>query len=680
MILPDAIERRRCLAEVQTYPRSHQLQLSESEGKRYDNFILALEMKRDGSSCKEITERTAISPQLLHYYMNRTATHDEHGKRLGHRAFLEKDPSKWKVRSVSLSVLESIEPRANQLTAFFLKHSEVHKAMIGMAVFNRLPGNTESNAPFSIAVIHAAFLELAGEVAEAPYFPFNTMFGRDAGYTALSRWVRRVRVAHQRSLRAAEAARKENDPWLQVGEDQEGSVCYRDVQVDAHSVDLRWKVTSKSADGPKTITTYVDRLWLIVYLESKSTAVLGWSIAFGSNYSGADVARAARCALVPWKRRKLSTTRLSYKVGESLPSAIPELAWMCWDYQHMDNQKGHLSAYYLNTLERGVSCVPVFGPVAAPNVRALIEGLFSLLKQAGFKNVRGQLGYGTDKKKGGVTSDDRFVLDYALLLDFIDILICRYNGACAPDCDVSRVEMLRRSVMHSRRIPRRIPENLREDYLTYDLFDLVTVGRDGARLVVRWKDARYYGACLDRDPDLEGAELVLQAHSQDLRQVRISRARDGQPIGVIDVERRWRSTPHSLVTRRQGTKRSKQSSFIRLAADIPLALRHEQEQLAADGNKGTRSKLARLQIEQVTVSGPDRVSKDGDSDTTPATRSAQVVSLAQGLARPRVAPLDFDAADPDESVGVDLRTRAAIAGLGSADATNKLRPKPRSGS
>lgn len=651
----DAVLWRQCLTDYKDYPKAIDLALADDRKTHYESLWTALDMKAKGNSARKIEQETKISPQLLHYYMKQTAAKDQNGERLGFRALLIGNSEKWKIRQVSSAVLNSLKPLPNQLTAFFVAYPGIFQKMVDAATKGRLPDSDKDGPELSFAILHTTFLALAEEVGlKAPHFPFTAVKAKPG----LRKWVRKIRRKTEAELRKAAARHRATNPWAGLAP---VTRCYEEVQIDGHWADVEWTIEAPALNGEGTIRTRVTRIWIIAVVETRSTALLGFSIAFGPSYSGADVARAIRNALVPWQPRKLSTTKLAYKEGDCYPTAHPELAYVCWDRLMLDRAKGHLANYFLSTLERGVNCVPVFGPIGTPDARGLIEGLFQLLEEAGFRNARGRLGSSPTDPKKDARVPDEFLMDYSLLLDFAEVLGARYNGCSPPGSTLSRVEILRQNVAREQQIFRRLPNDLRASYLDYDMFDEAVIGRDKRQMVVRWKDARYHGEALELHPEFVDEPVIVQAASMDLRKIRVSLQRDGTPLGILEVEPRWRKTAHSLTTRRQATKMRKENSFIAMAADIPLAMRAELEERIKKAGRFARAQYARLLVEQGAVVG----------EGSQANPSKPPVALQPDAPVRRTDPIKLkghkDADTPLQCEGDELsRWRKRIAELGSS--------------
>ncbi len=497
-------------------------------------------------------------------------------------------------RLIKPTILTSDVPAPGSLQALFRRFPAIYKTMFDLVVHGKRPGSRRHSERLSWAVIHEYFLsECENANIRAPSYPFNS---ESSGLPALRRWAKSVKSeeARRAELVRLDAISGSSDLSLRIAP----SRCFEQVECDGHFVDLDWVIETKGLSGEGVIRILVSRLWLIPLLECVSGAVIGYSVAFGSNYSASDVARALHSAIVPWKPRKLSISTLSYGSGECLPNALcSELAFVCFDELWLDNAKSHLSELFLGVCERTVAAVPVFGPVAAPNVRPRIEGVFDLLEEAGIRPLDGAIPPKSGHNKKKKRTSTRYHLTLEAVLDFIDLLIVRYNASTAPGTNISHLEVLRRAVIREASVFRYIPEELRETCLKYDIFEISRIGIDHDKTVLRWRNARYFGKGLYQRSNLVGQEVLVLANSLDLRVIEICLLVDGTSLGSLEVEKRWRTTAHGLISRQEVRKAMTHNSFVRNAADLPKAM---LEHVEAEARKSARAarRFARMFLEQ----------------------------------------------------------------------------------
>ncbi len=597
-----------CIQDDEDWPDANSLALSEEDAAFYNRMRSAVLQYRCGASVSEIKEKTGVTRSHLTYWLARCSTLDGDGRPLRWLALARHQ--RLGERTDDIEKLNKESPVSGVLYALFRLYSLLLSKMVRLVLENITPGSDRAVRRMSWAEKHEYFLqELAALKHKPPAWPFNSP---DKGFLAFKTWGNRlIAKRNQEVSLAAECKRRMNEWWRRL---LPSSRCYSKVECDGHFVDVNWKVSFRSPNGEGYVTIKVTRLWLLALIENVSSAVIGYSIAYGKNYSAADLCRAVRCSLVPWKPRKLQVSTITYKAGECLPNAyMPELAYVCFDQLWLDNAWAHLAKLFTSTLARVVNAIPVFGPRAAPNVRPRIEGLFDLLEEAGVHPTQGTTGSSPRDPRRASAKDDDFILDDELVLDLIDILICRYNASKRPGSTISRLEVLRNVVERETTIFRRIPISRRENLLLHDTFETCMIGKDKRKPVIRWQNARYFGSGLYSEPELVGREVLVMGNSLDGRFIEAVLTGSGRSLGILEVEQRWLQTPHSLMARTEIRRMMTNEPFLRAAADIPKAFR-EHLQAKKKLNAAEARLLARLAIEQASTSAANAAKNDDASD------------------------------------------------------------------
>lgn len=590
--------------ELENWPMPESVALGENPQATFERRKMAIQQYAAGAKLSSITKTTGVSRQQLHYLIKRCLAGGPDSRVMGFRAL---------VPSIQISQPRWGQPRklnegqalAGALSALFNQYPNLMETMFNAIVHGQDPKSKRKKLPLTWAQIHNIFLdECAGLGIRAPHYPFCSA---SKGLRALKNWKKKLTLAAAMAIPDIEGQAALQQYALSPGQ------CYKVVECDGHSVDVNWTLSLPGLKGAGVIRYSVTRLWVIVLIEVVSSAVLGYSICLGRNYSASDVARAVRSSLVPWKPRALSFSSIGYKEGECLPSGYaPELTYICFEELHLDNASSHLGNLFLSSLENTVNAVPVFGPRASPNTRPNIEGLFNLLEEAGIHTADGTTG--NSPKDPRRSRSSKYVMSYEELADLIDLLVCRYNAGISPGTTMSRLEVLKHSVQRETKIIRRIPLDERESILEHDVFEESEIGLDHGKVVVRWRNARYQSDSLQGKAGLVGKRVLVKANSQDVRYIDVSLLHDGTKLGALVIEKRWRGTPHTLWSAQQARRLMSDSSFLKGSADIPRALREHLERKETL-NASQRRALARCVIEQ--TQNPSEVeSPAASSDAT----------------------------------------------------------------
>src|SRR3546814_14867691 len=97
---------------------------------------------------------------------------------------------------------------------------------------------------------------------------------------------------------------------------------FDEAQVDGHYIDLKdqWCAIPLS-DGTHRLTR-VSGLMLLAEIDVASLACMGWTVIVDEAYSQFDFLRKIKHALMPWRPKDMTGTRLQYLAKYWLPSAM----------------------------------------------------------------------------------------------------------------------------------------------------------------------------------------------------------------------------------------------------------------------------------------------------------------------------------------------------------------------
>lgn len=498
---------------VENWTKSDKLTFPSAEEKnRYESRLAAFIRCSQGLSVAKAAKEAGCSRSELYRLIGRSLKLDKKGMPYGHRIL-----SKGVHAEVNRRNSESKKLSKKPLSGSFLLLLKTQPA-----IKEKIDDLVKENA--SPAKIYRDFKsECQKADLQKPAYPFNS---RSEGRVSLGRYVRQLQDEEERKDATAEGARRD---WASRAGGGDYFGPYKQGQLDGYWLDVDLELEYEGREPGSVVIIPVTRIWIIAVIEVGSTACLGYALDFSHNYSSDTVISAVRNATLPWKPRTSKST-IQYAPGDGFPSMHEELAYMCLDELHMDNANSQLSEMVRTTLHRKYRSVPMYGPGNTPNRRPHVEGSFSICERAGVK----------DWKSIGRISYD--VLHHA-----IDAHWAAYNNSRAPGSTRTRMETLRDMVSAGGSMVRRIPLKEREELQRYDLVDYATVGRSEKTHVVRWIGARYYGAVLEEVKF--GSPVLLQANSQDPREILVSCSKTGRKLGELLVERPWRARPVALHVR-----------------------------------------------------------------------------------------------------------------------------------
>lgn len=601
MILP-RISRRHGLAleEMISWPAIDAAVISvkggEKDAQKFSARQKAILMFAAGHPLKEIHAATNISRSQLYQLLDRCLRIAPDGKPFGFRGLIHYQHQGQ--RKADVDILTARAPLPGSLTALFARYPSIYTDLFNYVIHGKVPGMKKKIIDPSFPDVHLMFVTLCEKSnIQSPHYPFNA---ESVARPALRRWVKKVRAdQYLLFLRThdPESARQATSRST-CESDINRNRFFKRVECDGHRIDLNCVIEIPSPTNEGVMYREISRLWIIVLIEVTTGAILGYSFAFGENYSAADVMRALRNSFVPWKKRQLTVTTIDYKEGGGLPSGVvPELAYACFDELHLDGAKAHLSRLFLSYIERTVGAVPVFSPAGTPNSHPYVEGFFKMLEEGGIHQSVGTTGSNTsDPRRSKRKSDLRYYMTFELLADFIDLLISRINGSPAPNSSLTKLEIIQKIVSRRTHVIRHVEEENRVKIESFDMYEVERIGLDHKRVVVRYHGAIYTNNALSTTHKFVGKMALVQANSQDLRTIECT-LEDGTSLGVLYPERRWRTTAHGLVTRR-AIKKVMNTGMFRSATDLPLAFRAFLQAEAVKSKKHA-AMLKHVELEQL---------------------------------------------------------------------------------
>lgn len=563
----------------------------------YQNVLGALRSYAQGVRVEHIASQFNFSRQWLNDLVNRH-------EKLGREALVLYSQSGERVPSPE--TLTKPAPCANKVRACFLKYPEVEIEMRAAALDNVDPHDNSRKTPFEKEEFKALFherLELAqqariekGELTPEQAAREFPMGSPDGGKSALWRWrcqeQAKRQAAHMKSEEIARAAREAVFP-----EDRRGPI-YSYVETDGHYIDVNWKITFIGPDGTSRLWIPVKRLWLIPLLEGRTKAALGYSWAIGKGYGPEHVCQAIRNALVPWRKRKLTVKGIAYGDGESMPSGYhPLLAWICCDVLGLDNYSSHLAESHISTVERMVAARLRFGSVKEPNARPHAEGFFHLLEAAGIHPSPPSTGsHSYDEENSHLPF---YEIELEVFLDLLDLLLCKWNASEGIQSNERRLDTLKRLVTAPGALFRRVPESMRDELESFDMWVGAHIARQGRRMATYACGGYYYGAGIADLPVNE--DLLLAINSTDRKWAKAWRSSTGELLGMLKIEKRFSHLTTSVTAARYAKMVARHNRYSSKTGTVLLQMRRNSEKQVFPANPKWSAAAAQFIYEQVQI-------------------------------------------------------------------------------
>lgn len=375
----------------------------------------------------------------------------------------------------------------------------------------------------------------------ANHYPLNK---RHSGGRSLAEYVRKMaetKLAKHALADTPEIAALLNRRMVE-GQQLVATRPYEIVQADGHELKLAVKLKIKRPDGTK-VELIVPRLWLIVFMDVYSRAILGYTVVPYENYNASDVLTGAAAALYGTPDRFPRMEGSEYP-GKSLPVDFePKLAGACWDILSFDNAMAHLAAAVGAKMIDVVNCAICRGMPGVPEFRAYIERAFKRIQEDG------GLAHLAASRYGGRDVNPKQAINLEFLLPLIDAVIWEYNFETVTEANYGRTpyealleardDLLLRKVgadcwgrahFTTRQVTKTVRGNVKEGHPPY----------------VEFHGARYSGKVLLERPDLIGKRVIFEYDEDDVLWGRIYTEK-GHELGRVKAGgSRWGRRPHSL--------------------------------------------------------------------------------------------------------------------------------------
>lgn len=258
------------------------------------------------------------------------------------------------------------------------------------------------------------------------YYPLTE---QDEGRQALLRYIRRRRIV------IGPAGTTDGDPPPEDLEDVFCGPVFSRTEFDGHRIDIQAVVAVNTPGGgvaQKAITT----MWLLVEVERRSRAVVGWVLRIGRAYNSHDVADCIARSLMPWSRRELTVPGLDYVPGAGMPSGMLDTVGWRTRSIALDNALAHYATHLEEAFCRAHGGRLVFGRAHEPRSRPIVEQLFNRLERGALRQLPG--GFEPAKRLG----DNRIRIsnfapeDHPIQLhafeELLDVIISNYNATPHP--------------------------------------------------------------------------------------------------------------------------------------------------------------------------------------------------------------------------------------------------------
>jgi hypothetical protein len=326
-------------------------------------------------------------------------------------------------------------------------------------------------------------------------------------------------------------------------------------EFDAHAIDIECKINVDLPSGG-TVTRKVSRLWLLIEIEARSRAVMGFALRVGLSYDNLDVALCMAKAMEPWRPRELTIPDMAYAPGAGMPTSTYSQGLVARSRSTaLDNALAH----YAHALETGFcrarGGVMIFGKSHTPRSRPVVEQLFSRLARGALRKLPGGFEpatrLGEHKLMISNYSPDEHPMQLHLLEELLDVIIANYNATPHPALgNLSPLAFLKSKTPSPFEFT---PDTPREDALDMaSVLVSLTVRGDKSRGKLPYVSYLYVDY---RCPELNdkwaliGTTILARVNRTDLRSIVLLRS-STQPFAVAHARSPWSATRHDETTRK----------------------------------------------------------------------------------------------------------------------------------
>jgi hypothetical protein len=579
-------DRRAIAVSIKTWTEVNEGVLSETDAATFKKRMESINLYARGFSLKKITQITNIESKDLYRFLDRCEAGNRDGTENGWRGII---PRGRLGTSKSSKTDQNRLGHANQFNQFLSCNPEIKQNLEFLAKDGKRAGEKGPKRKLSVQQIKAELIKDCRQAGfTASDYPLNIA---SHAYGSIRRFVAMVRG---QMLSASSVGTVSTLPILRR--------YFQRLEADGHWKDVCCTVELPSPTDRGVYYLPIERLWLIPVLETKSTAALGYSIAYGTNYSGGDLIRGCRSAALPWVPLELTAKGLKYCENGGFPSGVDErLAYVCSDEILLDNHKGHLSDFSIEQIHRTLGATPVYGSINNPNARACAEGFFARIEEEVFHRLPSSIG--STEKNRDIKNPTKNAIKYHItdlhIREIAEVALAHYNSESPPGSSLSRIELLQRYVADPRSLVRRIPLEERNQIRLYDLELEWTIKGNiekGIRPHCYYLESRYTNPVIAASYGLIGKKLKVYGYSGDIRTFDAS-FESGASAGTLLCERRFRNTPHSVQTRKHANASRRTGSHQPNSMGDEIAGFKEALTTKAPTSKFAATELARINAE-----------------------------------------------------------------------------------
>lgn len=527
-------------SELLALPRLNPKSISDdTAATHYLAYEMALTAVYTGSSVRDAAKHHGVRRNTLNDVVAESLRTHPDGKQVGYRACLwhhrrQKEPDAAPVADptqppTTLAALLTLVPAALALLEAFR---------------GRLPERNRSSRAFD-----SFFKKFMALITAAGWGELPMWASADRGRRAV---IRRLRAAREAVLTPD---LDEEPPEKTHGTRQEHLFPLKPfdrIEADGHRIDVKWHALIQAPDG-SWIPRLITRLWVIVFIDVASRAIVAWNLVVKDNYNRFDLLRTGARSLMRWRRRELIVPHMTYHPDAWMPNAVDAPARILRGASlALDSAMAHIAKDTTHNLAHFFGGVVNIGFPGVPEGRAHIEAFFKKFEDQVLRLIAGGFRPAGADGEGETATTALRAEDYAAKLqaldDLLDVAVSGYN----PTPQASLYNRSPRQVVEQYfDTALGIRSTLTEDDAAEMLLLRLRVTIAGKKKVrqpyVKWKGGIYRSTSLRGCYGLIGDSYDATVNANDLR--RMTLWKEGKPFAVLHVQAPWARTAHDLETR-----------------------------------------------------------------------------------------------------------------------------------
>ncbi len=586
------------------WPTVHEDSLEDQKRELFIQRKKAIDMYLDGEkTIKEICDLSKVNRTDLYRLLSRCVEIDKNGNAFGYKALIPHYRIKDYTRETTIDGFEVIEAEEKKMTGSFQKFLDTHpqiKDEIHNLVFNRNKKKPSQPIP-RVKDLHKKFIRLCireGIKPENGDYPFNT---KDFGKRTFYRYVQKIKLNDPYSA-VTEYGKDAETLYRNTGVGEQNNIIERPferVEFDGHNIDAVVVIKYTTLEGDE-ITDVINRLWLLMIVDTATRVILGYHIVLNKEYSAADVMTCVKNAIMPWSLKKMSIPGLKIpEEGGFASEVVLNTKYAVWDEILFDNALANIAKSVKNKLKKVVNCRVNTGPVGTPTRRPIVEKLFHLLEENGFHKLVNTTG--SHPKDPRRQNAEKKAIQFEITPDeieqLVEVLIASRNGTSQKALNsLTPLETM------AQRINRGMPyQLLKEEYR--DGYEFLTIEAErvirgnietGRRPYIYYEGVDYRNEILAESFDLVGTKITLIVNIEDLRYIK-AYLPNGSELGLLKATGKWSIRKHSLKIRKVINKLVAQRELKIMHEDDPIDVYHNHLKEKSKKNKNARSQLAQLE-------------------------------------------------------------------------------------